>query len=87
MNVYVDPQGDLQFIYQEEINMEDLGASTIRRASEVEPIEDSQWCANLARLGGPMLGPFKNRSEAIEAELAWIESLREKSTIRFGVSK
>ena len=73
MIVYVDEKGGLQFIYQEEINMEELGTSSIRRASDVEPTEHSQWFANLARSGGPALGPFKNRSEAIEAELIWIQ--------------
>jgi hypothetical protein len=32
------------------------------------------WQADLALCGGPVLGPFRRRSEALAAEVAWIET-------------
>ena len=33
-----------------------------------------RWQADLALCGGPVLGPFARRSEALVAEMAWIET-------------
>ena len=46
---------------------------TIQRGSHVEPNERGQWLADLAPVGGPVLGPFRLRSEALEAERDWLE--------------
>ena len=45
----------------------------IRRASHVEPTADGQWTADLSPIdGGPLLGPFPMRAEALAAEAEWI---------------
>lgn len=32
------------------------------------------WRANLAPSGGPLLGPFARRNDAIDAEVAWLNA-------------
>jgi len=68
------PGGVLQYVYRDSLRtLEKLGRSTIVRASDVEPTPEGQWEANLARVDGPVLGPFTFREEALAAEVAWIE--------------
>jgi hypothetical protein len=59
-------------IYSELVEPHALGNSTISRASTVEPDENGLWWADLTMSNGPKLGPFLNRSRAIEAEVAWL---------------
>jgi len=61
-------------IYDERIDLSPLGQVSIRRASQVEPTAAATWTADLARAGGPVLGPFAHRSEAIAAEIAWLSA-------------
>lgn len=70
MVLSITPTGDVRCVYTEALNLDQLGHSHIRRASYVEPGPDG-WCAEIE--GGPTLGPFPKRSEAIRAEVAWIE--------------
>jgi hypothetical protein len=51
-----------------------LGQLTITRASHVEPDNRGLWQADLTPVGGPLLGPFERRSEALAAERDWLES-------------
>jgi hypothetical protein len=44
----------------------------VRRASHVEPDDAGQWFADLAIMGGPRLGPFLVRSQALAAERQWL---------------
>lgn len=45
----------------------------VRRVSHVEPaLLSSGWCADMAPVDGPILGPFALRSEALAAERAWL---------------
>ena len=48
-----------------------LGAYTVRRASHVEPCGEG-WTANMQPMGGPTLGPFRLRAQALAAERAWL---------------
>jgi hypothetical protein len=73
MRLRVDPSGRVVCVYGEAIDLAVLGAVTIRRASHVEPGEDGRWWADLAPQGGPRLGPYVVRSEAVAAELAWLD--------------
>ncbi len=66
------PSGDVKTIYSERIDLAQLGKLSIRRGSHVEPTADGQWTADLSPCGGPALGPFSGRSEAIAAEIAWL---------------
>lgn len=45
--------------------------SSIRRASHVEP-GNSGWWSDMSPVGGPMLGPYALRSEALSAEVRWL---------------
>ena len=38
------------------------------------PTPDGRWTADMTPVGGPVLGPFDRRSEALEAEHAWLEA-------------
>jgi hypothetical protein len=51
-----------------------VGAVTPRRASHVEPTAALTWTADMAPSGGPVLGPFATRTEALQAEHAWLAS-------------
>ena len=72
MQLVIDPAGRVTSIYSEVIDLSALGRPTITRASRVEPDRDGSWRADLGPVGGPVLGPFAFRSEALEAELAWL---------------
>jgi hypothetical protein len=73
MKLLIRPDGTVRAIYSEEIDLGVLGRPTITRASHVEPGQDGRWRADLSPVGGPILGPFGRRSEALEAEHAWLE--------------
>jgi hypothetical protein len=73
MNLVVDPQGVVHCLYEEVIDLSVLGELSIQRVSHVEPDNEGRWWANLAPVGGPLLGPFRRRSEALDAERDWLE--------------
>ena len=73
MNLIVERDGSVRGIYGEEIALDALGSLKIERASHIEPDDSGRWLADLLPVGGPVLGPFNRRSEALEAEVAWLE--------------
>lgn len=73
MLLRVDPQGKVNCIYSELIDLASLGHLTIWRASYVEPDPWGQWWADLSPIHGPRLGPFRARSLALTAEQDWLE--------------
>lgn len=64
--------GDVRCIYDEGIDLREIGSLKITRASHVEPDQDGNWSADMGPSRGPVLGPFKSRSEALAAERAWL---------------
>jgi hypothetical protein len=76
MTLVVDPTGVVRGLYGEALDLSALGAVSIRRASHVEPDDAGRWFADLSPAGGPRLGPFSRRSEALAAEAAWLERHR-----------
>ncbi len=74
MQLLVNPDGEVRCLYEEAIELADLGLATITRASHVEPDSEGRWWADLAPVQGPKLGPFLLRSEALQAEKAWLEA-------------
>jgi hypothetical protein len=72
MEIVVHPDGTAQCVYSEDINLSTLGLLSILRASHVEPTAAGQWLADLSPVGGPTLGPFSQRSQALAAEQAWL---------------
>ncbi len=74
MNLVVDPRGAVRAVYAELIDLAALDRPVIARASHVEPTPDGRWTADLRPVIGPVLGPFDRRSDAIDAETAWLEA-------------
>ena len=72
MDLVILPGGTIHAVNSEEIELDSLGHAVITRASHVEPDERGRWLADLSPVAGPVLGPFRRRSEALEAELAWL---------------
>jgi hypothetical protein len=72
MELVVDAGGDVRCIYGEELALRALGKLQITRASHVEPDNEGFWWADMGPSGGPMLGPYGSRSEALEAERGWL---------------
>ena len=72
MQLVITPGGSVRCVYGEELALHQLGPLQISRASHVEPDSQGQWRADLAPLGGPVLGPFPARSAALAAEEAWL---------------
>lgn len=76
MHMVIDARGQIFCLYSEEIDLATLGDLHIRRGSQVEPDGLGRWWADLAPVQGPRLGPFPCRSEALDAERAWLEHHR-----------
>lgn len=81
MDIIIRTNGLMECLYSEAIDLARLGADSggarMTRASHVDPTPDGrQWIADLDPVGGPVLGPFTHRSEALAAEEAWIVSNR-----------
>jgi hypothetical protein len=70
MDLLVTTEGTVRAVYGEAVDLAALGRPVIARASHVEPDAEGRWAADLGPVGGPVLGPFGRRSEALEAELA-----------------
>jgi hypothetical protein len=73
MKLLVKPEGTVRAIYDETIDLAVLGRPSITRASTVEPDQEGRWLVDLTPVGGPVLGAFDRRSEALEAEREWLE--------------
>lgn len=74
-NVVIRPDGEVVWVYDDALTwLHELGQVVIARASHVEPNADGQWIADLGPVGGPVLGPFRLRAEALAAERAWLEA-------------
>ena len=74
MKLYISASGDCTAIYDESLDLHALGRPDISRASHVEPTADGQWSADLSPVHGPLLGPFTTRSQALAAEVAWLDA-------------
>jgi len=73
MELVVDAGGDVRCIYGEELDLREIGKLQITRASHVEPDWDGFWWADMGPVDGPVLGPFRNRTEALGAERVWLQ--------------
>ncbi len=69
---HVEPTTDLSSTAREYLlnKFEDVNQHL---ATAAECLEGSFWWADLLPVNGPVLGPFSTRSEALEAELRWLE--------------
>ena len=65
------------FVHSDELDriFRDHGfRGTPKWASHVEPVGEGQWQADLSPVGGPLLGPYDTRTEAIQAEVDWLNA-------------
>ena len=69
MQLLISPGGTIRCLYAETIDLAQIGRASISRGSHVEPDQDGRWFADLAPVGGPRLGPFARRSDALNAEV------------------
>jgi len=68
--------GVVTFIYNDALaDVLDLGDVDMRRVSHVEPAGRA-WTADMSPVGGPVLGPFPLRQDALDAEVAWLREHR-----------
>ena len=74
MQLIVRPDGCIQCVYAEAIDLTQLGQLLIVRGSHVEPDPSGRWFVDLAPVSGPRLGPFLKRSDALAAEIHWLET-------------
>lgn len=75
MLVIVGPDG-IRFIHDDVLaeilkGLKGLGPQRTKRASHVEP-EGEAWTADMSPVGGPKLGPYASRGEALAAEFRYL---------------
>jgi hypothetical protein len=81
MELVVDAGGDVRCIYDEALDLREIGKLQITRASHIEPDRDGFWWADMGPSGGPVLGSFGSRSEALAAERDWLICRQPEATI------
>lgn len=72
MIIRFDVEGKAKTVYNEMLELETLGNVSHVRASHVEP-DGAGWSADMSPIGGPVLTGFSKRSEALKAEIEYIE--------------
>ena len=72
MELVVDAGGSVRCIYDEVLDLREIGKLQITRASHVEPDRDGFWWADMGPVDGPVLGPYGSRTEALVAERGWL---------------
>jgi hypothetical protein len=71
----ISADGRLRFVWDDRLaDLVNAGETRVRRASHVEPAPGGWgWIADLTPSGGPVVGPFRLRREALAAEVRWIQ--------------
>jgi hypothetical protein len=75
IDIIVPETGEqVAFIYSDAaVFLRELGYNQqVKRASHVEPTDSGQWTADMSPVGGPVLGPYPLRAQALAAEVAWL---------------
>lgn len=76
MELVVGCDGSARCIYNEALDLREIGKLQITRASHVEPDAEGYWWADMGPSGGPVLGPYGSRSEALGAERDFLSGAR-----------
>ena len=79
MELVVDAGGGVRCIYDDALELREIGKLHITRASHVEPDAEGYWWADMGPVDGPVLGPYGSRTEALEAERAFLLAARSAS--------
>ena len=74
MELVVGVDGVARCIYDEALDLREIGKLQITRASHVEPDAEGYWWADMGPVDGPVLGPFRSRTEALEVERGWLDA-------------
>ena len=72
MELVIGCDGGVRCIYDEALDLREIGRLSITRASHVEPDAEGYWWADMGPSGGLVLGPFGSRMEALGAEREWL---------------
>ena len=72
LTLEISADGEIRALYHDQLPWRALGTCSIRRASHVEPTAEGLWTADLSPVGGPRLGPFPARGDALQAEQGWL---------------
>jgi hypothetical protein len=76
MKLVINKEGAIQTIAEDDLSfVSSLGDCNAQRASHVNPVKHNGkllWSADLSPVGGPVLGPFGTRTEAIKSEIEWL---------------
>jgi hypothetical protein len=78
MELVVGLEGGVKCIYDEALDLREIGKLHITRASHVEPDSGGNWWADMGPSRGPLLGPFGSRSEALGAERGWLGTVHHR---------
>ncbi|MCX6380325.1 MAG: hypothetical protein NT023_12765 [Armatimonadetes bacterium] len=69
----IAPDGTLTFLWDDGLgSLLHLGEGSLQRASHIEP-QGTEWVADLSPVGGPTLGTFPIRNDALIAERGWLQ--------------
>ena len=74
MLMIFDTNGSIRCLYNDTLELDQIGRLTISRGSHVEPTLDGQWTADMSPVCGPVLGPYRSRRDALAAEVNWLEA-------------
>ncbi len=72
MQLIIAPDSGIRCLYDETLPLTEFGRLDIARGSHVEPTSAGEWTAELTPVGGPTLGPFTTRSQALLVEQQWL---------------
>jgi len=74
LRVVIAKDGSTVFVYDDLLApLAARPGAVTSRASHVEPVKDGAgWTADMRPSGGPVLGPFTLRAEALAAERQWL---------------
>lgn len=71
----VEADGAVVTIYDDcHADLFDESSVTVTRASHVEPSEGG-WSADMTPVGGSILGPYRLRQEALDAEVEYLKHI------------
>jgi hypothetical protein len=73
LRLRVQRDGQIVTIYDERLDLSRLGLEQSERVSHVDPTPHG-WVADLRPVNGPTFGPFPRRSQAVDAELGWLDA-------------
>lgn len=73
LKLLIEPDGEITAIYSDVLApLISEGRAAIERASHVEPDDSGRWLATMN--DGRVLGPFRLRQTALDAEVDYLET-------------